>query len=149
MTTETTTTETTQPQPLTTEDISYLRRADDVVASHYEGRNVLRAIKRARWTDRFDSDKTVEIVVAGNGTDGYHAGTVNFPWHTLRKGDIVSLVWRPDAGTNEYARRAGLHVDELHIDVQRGSRSARYMVETQVTPDNSARMCQTDRLHKV
>lgn len=141
----------TETHVLTKEDVSYLRRADDLYARHdgdgeaygSDGGNVIGAVKRAPWGDRFAQDVTVLIPVNGNGRQGnftsLHSGESVI--RSLRAGDAVSFYWYPDAGTNENARDAGLHVDYLYLDVTRGKRQSRYLVAVSVCPDNSVRMC--------
>lgn len=131
----------TPTEGLTKEDVSYLRRADDVYAINIEGQNYLRAVKRGRWDDQFDSDKRVDIPVEGNGSNGWFTSGWDFPWRTLRVGDSVRLEWFPDAHRNESLRDVGLHADVLYVHVRRGKSWARYIAGTQVCPDNSARMC--------
>lgn len=126
---------------LTREDVSYLRRADDVYAINVGGHNYLRCIKRASYSDAFDTDKRVDIPVLGNGADGYFTSAWEFPWHTLRAGDQVRFNWYPDAHTNENLRGVGFHADVLYVDIIRGKTSARYVAGTSVGPDDSARMC--------
>lgn len=130
---------------LTKEDVSYLRRADDVYAINMEGQNFLRVIKRGTYGDAFSEDKRVDIPLGrGNGRHGWFTHAGGFPWRTLRVGDQVSLYWYPDANTNELLREVGLHADALFVDVQRGKQMNRYLVEVGVCADNSARMCRTD-----
>ena len=137
---------------LTREDVSYLRRADSVYCM-FRGEewqaeapdtlgNVLVALKRADYRDAFSSDVRVPIPVAGNGAPGNYSGHVPGTLvKLLRAGDTVSLYWYPDAGTNDYVRQAGLHVDYLYLDVMRGKTQYRYLADVSVCPDNSARMC--------
>ena len=128
---------------LSAEDVSYLRRADDVYAINVGGANYLRVTKRADYRDAFSQDRRVDIPVGGNGADGFFASAWEFPWETLRTGDVVSFYWYPDAHTSENLRAAGLHGDVLYVDITRGKRSARYVAGTSMCPDNSARMCRS------
>ena len=128
---------------LTKEDISYLKRADDVYAINIDGQNFLRVIKRADWRDRFSDDKRVDIAVDGNGASGFFCSAWHFPWHTLRVGQTVRFDWFPGALMSDNLRAVGYVGDELSVDIgsASGKNSARYLVETYVGPDNSARMC--------
>lgn len=130
---------------LTKEDVSYLRRADDVYAINIEGQNFLRVVKRGTFGDAFSEDKRVDLPVPGNGGHGYFTNVWGFPWRTLRVGDRVSLYWYPDANTNELLRQVSLHADVLYMDVERGKQlPMRYILDVSVCADNSARMCRTD-----
>jgi len=131
---------------LTKEDVSYLRRADDVYAINIEGQNFLRAVKRGTFGDAFSEDKRVDIPVPGNGEHGYFTNAWGFPWRTLRVGERLYLRWYPDAHTNELLRQVNLHADALFMDVQgaREKRPRSYLVEVQVCAENSARMCRPD-----
>jgi hypothetical protein len=129
---------------LTKEDVSYLRRADDVYAINIEGQNFLRVVKRGTFGDAFSEDKRVDLPVPGNGKHGYFTSAWEFPWRTLRAGDRVRLYWYPDANTNELLRQVGLHADVLFLDVARGKQENRYVAGTSVCADNSARMCRSD-----
>lgn len=64
------------------------------------------------------------------------------PWTTtaylLRAGDVAHLAWVADNHTNVIEH--GLHSDELHLRVRRGSRKLTFAVDWRVGPDNSARM---------
>lgn len=141
----TTSTEPEQAVGLTKEDVSYLRRADDVYAINIGGQNYLRCVKRGNSSDAFDDDKRVDIAVDGNGADNWFTSAWQFPWRTLRVGDKVWLHWYPDAATNEYMREAGLHGDSLYVDITRGKGRSeqinRYLVANSCSADNTARMC--------
>ena len=127
---------------LTKEDVSYLRRADDIYGINILGQNYLRCVKRGDSRDRFDGDVTVDIPVEGNGADTWFTSMWQYPWETLRVGDKVRLHWYPDAATNETMREVGLHGDTLYVDITRGKQKpARYVAAMSVTPDNTARMC--------
>lgn len=126
---------------LTPEEVSYLKRANDVYAINIDGQNYLRCIKRGDPGDSFASDMRHDIPVEGNGADNYFTSAYEFPWASLRRGDKVRLYWFPDANRNEAMREVGLHGDALFVDVERGRTSYRYVAATQVCPDNSARMC--------
>lgn len=141
----------TETRVLTKEDVTYLRRADDMFARHdgdgtdylTDGGNMIGAVKRAPYGDRFAQDITVLIPVNGNGRQGFFTNlhSAESVLRTLRAGDAVSFYWYPDAGTNDYARGAGLHVDHLYLDVTRGARTVRHLASVSVCPENSARMC--------
>lgn len=141
----------TETRTLTREDVSYLRRADDLFARHdgdgndYQsaGGNMIGAVKRAPYGDQFAHDVTVLIPVGGNGRQGNFTSLYNVESviRDLRAGDEISFYWYPDAGTNQYARDARLHVDYLYLDVTRGKRTRRHLAAVSVCPDNSARMC--------
>jgi hypothetical protein len=130
--------------PLTKEDVSYLKRADDVYAINIDGQNYLRVIKRAPFGDAFGLDRRVDIPVGGNGKNGWYHSAWEFPWASLRTGDEVRFYWYPDANRNEVLREAGLHADTLFVDITRGKATHRYVAATQVCPDNSARMCRSE-----
>lgn len=135
----------TATEGLTREDVSYLRRANDVYVINIEGQNFLRAVKRGDSRDAFSEDKRVDIPVDGNGAHGYFTNAMEFPWHTLRAGDQVNLHWFPDACTNDLLREVGLHADAVYVDVRRGQkRPVRYLVDVTVCAENSARMCRSD-----
>jgi hypothetical protein len=134
-------TTTTDTPVLSKEDMSYLRRASDVYAINIDGQNYLRCVKRAKFDDAFDTDKRVDIPVAGNGREGWFTPAWEFPWHTLRAGDSVRFEWYPDAHRNDVLRDVGYHADVLYVHIRRGKTQARYIAATQVGPENSARMC--------
>jgi len=61
-------------------------------------------------------------------------------WATLRPGDTLHLSWTAD-NNNDLTRDAGLHVDHVHLVVNRGTlKDRRYLVGYQCSADNSARM---------
>ena len=57
----------------------------------------------------------------------------------LTAGETVSLRWLADNNT-EALEDAGLHYDRLIVAVKKGKRVRKFLVDVQVSPDNSARM---------
>ncbi len=58
---------------------------------------------------------------------------------TLRAGDVVGLSWLRDGGS-ENERNAGLHHDEVRLEVNRGGRKLVFSIHAQCYRDNTARM---------
>jgi hypothetical protein len=87
--------------------------------------------------------------VAWNATDRtscfymIHSALFSQEWLTvtnaLRVGDQLRLAFVADNNT-ETIRTAGLHIDNLHLDVIRSRRPMRFLVAYSVSYDNSARM---------
>jgi hypothetical protein len=61
--------------------------------------------------------------------------------NTLRAGDEVTFVFYPDAHSNGYLAKAGLHGDALYMHVRRGDKRYEWNLQTSTCPENSARMC--------
>ncbi len=59
----------------------------------------------------------------------------------LKVGDRVTLRWTA-SNNNQYADDARLHVDELHLSVDRGGKRLTFAIGHNVCADNSARMVQ-------
>lgn len=61
---------------------------------------------------------------------------------TLRTGDAVRLVWLADGGNTTHVEAAGLHVDELKLEITSPRRAEPLIVhvDTRINPGNSARM---------
>ena len=124
--------------------LAALRKCDDVVFCHREGKSYIRAVKRARQSaaDPFAQDVTVEIECAFRWTD-YARDGISYPvpcfdgfemignydnsaWRTtanlLRKGDRLTLDWAKDCqGSSGTIAEAGLHWDMLTLRVGRGT----------------------------
>jgi hypothetical protein len=76
----------------------------------------------------------------------------------LHPNDALKLCWYPDAGTSALLEHAigdgkryypdephsadftGLHCDHLYLEIKRGKKTLRFLVDTATTTDNSARM---------
>lgn len=156
--------------PMTKEDVFALRNADDISFHHHEGTDTIRLRRRSHqgphqglFTETEQrvfyrteyGDERVRVIEMGDPSNfGFTAFASTSKWddarwvtiaRTIRPGDEVSLVWRPDDHTNDYLRNARppLHADVLDIRVVRGNKIVgAFMVATSITPDNSARMIQ-------
>jgi hypothetical protein len=147
---------------LTKNDIHAIRKANDICI-HLNPRHpngLVRLIKRKPYNPKpFDQDQehvltaTVELshsrrdevsaecfAMAGIYRD-QNCG-VSSILMTLRAGDEITFSFYPDAHSNQYVAKAGLHADALFLHVRRnGKRIASFEFETSVCPNNSARMC--------
>ena len=78
-----------------------------------------------------------------------HMAQYSPTWQTivalLHTGDVLRLDWIASGGSNQYVTDAGLHADELRLQVERRARIMTFSVGHSVTPDNSARMIHRDR----
>jgi hypothetical protein len=135
---------------LTRELIRDMRRADGFIAQRRNGTTELRLIM-GRWSEReyelkieleFSADRTGEAFSYIQSAQHHEA--LRTALASLKPGETVWPDFRPNAGTNGYAKSAGLHVDELYLMVtpKEGSKAPRryYLVDVSVCPDNTARM---------
>lgn len=158
-------------EPITTQQLRALRHADTVVFSaRQDGSGEMRASVDADHSSTgFEQSLTIPMPNRSGRMQGrtgfeslhnYHEGWRTFVHHVLRTGDVLVLDFRPDHGTNDYARAAkgdptlierdddigslyytGLHVDEFWLRVERGTKVLEFLMEVRVGPENSARMC--------
>lgn len=118
-------------------------------------------------TDRYSSDRMREIPVAvhvsgyTDGEDGasrwygddkssafemIHSSKYDDVWRTvsglLRVDDNLEVRFIGDGGSNGLTKEAGLHADELRLDVRRGKSQTRmtFLIDVSVCANNSARM---------
>ncbi len=150
---------------LTKTDITAIRKADDICV-HLSARNpqgLVRLIKRKPYhakpfeTDQeyvLDAPVTMETshgqMALDSGTadcfamagiyhgQGAHVSSI---LKTLRVGDEVTFSFYPDAHTNGYVAKAGLHADVLYLKVYRKGKRHTFEVEHSISEPNSARMC--------
>jgi hypothetical protein len=155
-------------EPLTKSQIAALRQADTVYGVMSEDQHLLRAVKRRTNAelerDPFGVDVTIDIPIDGSiHCYGSNGGTVfsekvvscfaslwesSGVWQIIKPGDSVRLRWSRDGHTCENARKAGYVGDSVAIEVIRktdvnGRRPLRFLAETYIGPDNSARLCRT------
>ncbi len=72
-----------------------------------------------------------------NGGYGHAASAFD----SLRVGDEISFHFSPDAGTNQYAANARIHIDYLYLYAVRGKQRLEFLIQVSACPENSARMC--------
>jgi hypothetical protein len=58
----------------------------------------------------------------------------------LKEGDILTIQWGADAGSNQYCKEKYLHSDQLHLVVSRGNKKMMFFLRQSVCENNSARM---------
>jgi hypothetical protein len=151
---------------LTKDDVHAIRHADDICIhlSAKQPEGLVRLIKRKPYgakpfeTDqehvlpakvRFETslgkdalDKGTAECFAMSGIYHNQNGTVSNILRTLRIGDELHFSFWPDAHSNDYVARAGLHADVVFLRVYRGGkRIANWEFEQSICPDNTARMC--------
>jgi hypothetical protein len=147
------------------DDVKALRNADAVCFRIYQGVPTIECIKKDR--DEFGGlERRRDITVEGSISHAYWSiderveftsafcmfSSARFTeqWRTvcdlLRVGDSLKIEFRADHGTNGNLKDANLHADELYLRVERGEGANRkrlyFFLESQVSPSNSARMCQ-------
>jgi hypothetical protein len=95
----------------------------------------------------YDNDETCSRRTAGpEGHAVSVLGSANYTrtWTTianlLKPGDVLSLHFNGDRYANKYSRDAGVHIDGLNLDVQRGKTEMSFVIDVSVCPANSARM---------
>ncbi len=155
---------------LTSLDLKALRQADTVSFHHHNGQSSIRASKRIRNPGPFDApEKDYEFNVYaefyGKHVNGFSAETAacfamehgcNYSeeWRTivsfLKSGDVLSLVWSADAGSNNYLENSRvveghgkgerLYADRLYLGIKRGDKQFKFFLQSQICPDNTARM---------
>lgn len=80
-----------------------------------------------------------------SGTAHLHDLQHNVKWQTivsfLRKGDVLEIRFRADCDTNAHCRQKGLHADRCELYIVRDDTEYAFVLQTQVSPDNTARMC--------
>ena len=154
---------------LTQKDLRALREADKICCDHSPELKGIRCIKDGNPNDPFDDGKTYYIPVQSEikmssaypyrKDEEYNYGYEmlwrypDSPLETilwlLRPGDVLSLEWRPDYGTNGYVERAGLHADELRWIVKRPYRGKvkklTFVVSRSVCANNTARLVRRQR----
>lgn len=164
---------------ITTAQLRALRHADTVCFdANADGSGDIRAIVREEHSSTgFDQEVRFPVQNRSRRMDGrtghesmssYHEGWRTIVQHVLRVGDAIVLEFRPDDGTNDYAKAAkgdpsllpdngehrgslhytGLHVDEFWLVIERHKtksdevdKQLYFAMEVRVTPENSARMC--------
>jgi hypothetical protein len=155
--------------PLTKDDIYAIRNAD-TLAIHLghdhrdNGQGLVRFIKRKPYNAKpFDEDKEYVltnckvVMETYNGQRALETGRAKCfgyvsIYHdqrtpqssilkTLKVDDEITFSFYPDAHSNEYVRKAGLHADALYLHVRRNGKRQTWELETSICPDNSARMC--------
>lgn len=154
---------------LTKNDIKAFRTADDLVV-HLGGRvgndGEVRLIKRkSRFNPKpFETDQEYRLenckvrLETAQGMKALHEGRATCfamvgLYHsqripasniikTLKEADEITFSFWPDAHSNDYVRKAGLHADVLYLHVRRpDGKSYSWELDVSVCPDNSARMC--------
>jgi hypothetical protein len=72
-----------------------------------------------------------------------HSARYSDTWKTivslLKVGDVLSLDFCGDGGSNGNTKPYGIHVDTLHLNVRRGDQRLRFLVDFSACVDNSAR----------
>jgi len=156
---------------LTATDIKALRKCDALAVDWYtdkDGTEVsqLRAIKRADPKEPFATDITYRIALPSRLTD-YAARYTSAPRDTNRSGfalmstsefnevvhtalgflrvdDDIALRWLADNNSGTLSD-AGLHSDELRLEVIRGNKRYTFVLEHRVSLDNFARLFRSSR----
>lgn len=151
---------------LTALDIAALRKADDICV-HLTERHpsgLIRVIKRAEKTTKNPFAQDVEHIIAApveidvfNAAPEIASGKAkcfalvslyhsqktpaSMIVNSLRAGDVVRFVFRPDHHTNGYLARVKLHADVLCLMVWRNGKRVEHTLHASIAPENSARMC--------
>lgn len=155
--------------PLSKDDIYAIRHADDLVVhlgtgNDHLAKGIVRLIKRKGYRPKpFETDKeyvleNVKVAMensAGqwameNGSAKCFAMVGIYPnqntpvasiLRTLKVGDELTFSFYPDAHSNEYVSKAGLHADALFLHVVRKGKRHSWELDVSVCPNNTARMC--------
>lgn len=150
---------------LTKNDIAAIRTANDICI-HLNKRNpqgLVRLIKRKPYNAKpFEQDQeyildarvTMETTLGQTALESgaaecfemcgiYHGqrSPVSSILQTLRIGDELKFSFYPDCHSNGYVAAASLHADALYLHVIRKGKRQTWELATQVTANNSARMC--------
>jgi len=139
-----------QPEGLTAQQLKALRSADRLLLLHRDGEGRIDAVRgREPETMRYVIPVSSVIDTFG-GTYVHDSATESVdlwggsPQATvvslLRKGDVLELLWKPDAMTNDLLRHANLHGDRVELHVHRGKRTLVFALVSHVAADNTARM---------
>lgn len=152
---------------LTAVDLKALRTADDLVFRCIDGASTIKCIKRVTG-DPWQTEKYYSIDVESHGakdasefcnSSQYHEEMRTTLKH-LKVGDLLTLAWHKDYGSNGYAKAAShdgsyveayhdtvssfqcLHVDVLRLEVRKEGKEGKdvYHLATSICPNNSARM---------
>lgn len=157
----------TLPPSIDKTDLAALLKADDICVhltiDHPQG--LVRAIKRKRHTPKDPFAQDVEHRVTATATIDNYRGQEAFDrggvkcfellgvyasqkshvysvLRTLRVGDQLVFRFYPDGHNNGYGAAGRIHVDALYLDVYRkGHLYAKWLLDTGVGENNSARMC--------
>lgn len=111
-------------------------------------------------TDSWSRERRIDTQGGARGYDGdsswhgderttafemVHSASYSREWQTivscLRPGDVLGIDFCGDGGSNGNTKPVGIHVDTLHLNVQRGTkhRALRFLVDYCACVDNSAR----------
>ena len=140
---------TAQPEGLTAQHLKALRSADRLLLCHAGGGGRIDAV-REYGHETVHCDIPVSSTINRMGEyvhDSAHESVHLWggsPEATaislLRKGDVLELLWKPDAMTNDLLRHANLHGDRVELHVHRGKRTLVFALVSHVAADNTARM---------
>uniref|UniRef100_A0A6M3L171 Uncharacterized protein n=1 Tax=viral metagenome TaxID=1070528 RepID=A0A6M3L171_9ZZZZ len=140
------------PHVITRKDMRPLRTAAYVTA-WYRGfddiSELVLCVKHQLTADYVSEERyTIELPSCGQGkftTCRASNGFAQYPeWQaiawSLKVGDEISLRWQPD-NNNQHMRGVGFHADECWLAVSRGKHRFMFLIDSQVGPHNTARMC--------
>lgn len=137
---------------LTKNDIKALKTCDSLVFRYSNNQSRIEAIKEVK-NDPWETEKRYIINVNTEKCSNYIKEATthiynNTIWKTiteiLKENDTIYLQWYPDAHTNQYMEKAGLHGDVLYLKIFRQGKNKNkwftFLIDTCTCPDNSARM---------
>lgn len=134
---------------LTAVDLKALRTAEDLVFRCKDGASTIECTKKVTG-DPWEKEKRHHIAVESYGAkeafeycnSSQYDAQLRTTLKHLKAGDLVTLLWRPDYGSNGYSKDCGLHVDVLVLEVRKEEKPGKdvYHIATSLCPDNSARM---------
>ena len=142
-------------------DVKALREAEDLCFYNTDGKCEIVGRRKVEGKP-YETEARYLITVQGRMTDYGHeryssqsldkyrcfAMVTNYRYspseidtivRQLREGDELTLDWIADGG-NGYVKDAGLHEDFLYLLVKRGEKTMRYHVQSNICPENTARM---------
>ena len=138
---------------LTRELIRDMRRARGFIVQRRNGSTEIRLKHGGSLYDEPETETRIEVEFSVDRKGecfsyiqaALHHEGLRTVLSSLKPGETLWPDFRPNYGTNGYAKEAGLHVDELWLVVtpKDGNLNKRrhYLVNVSVCPDNSARMC--------
>lgn len=137
---------------ITKNDIKAMKQADKVCFEVHAGIGRIRCIKEIQDPYVYEVEYGIEMpYFADNfGPDKFDSAFHMFfcakhtpYWQTIltfiRVNDSLSLRWHVD-NNNGYIKDAGLHCDELFLEVTRNETRFLFFLASSITPGNSARM---------
>lgn len=150
---------------VTKTDLNAIKQGDRIAVhiNSLHPAGLVRVIKENRPTDKQPFAQDVEHIVPASAVQTNHAHEQGqaikcfellYLWGSdsiaksvfgmLKPGDRIRFEFRPDYYANGYAKKAGIHVDALHLRVMRGEgqkqKAFTFLLDVSACEDNSARM---------